>query len=90
MDKINKNILSNTSTLQDEMKLSKFRSLTSYYQSNVKGTFACCGLVTTISKERIFLPINEYDIIGRARCSTEIMNKIDVETEKLFKKTVNH
>ena len=37
MDKINKNILSNTSTLQDEMKLSKFRSLTSYYQSNVEG-----------------------------------------------------
>lgn len=65
-------------------KLKKLNTLISYYKSNVKGTFACCNLITTISKERIFLPINEYDIIGRARCSDEILSDIDNQIKNNF------
>ena len=65
-------------------KLKKLNTLISYYKSNVKGTFACCNLITTISKERIFPPINEYDIIGRARCSNKILNDIDNQIKNNF------
>ncbi len=80
-EKLNKN---QDLTIEEKTKLNKLTNLLSYYQSSVKGTHACCSLITTISKERIFLPINEYDIIGRARCSNEIMNMIDEEIKKRF------
>ena len=54
----------------------------------IKKTYACCNLITTISKERIFPPINEYDIIGKARCSNEILNDIDKEIKKNFTLTI--
>lgn len=71
-------------TIEEHTKMNKLKTLLEYYKSNVKSTFACCSLITTVSKERIFLPINEYDIIGRAKCPTEIMDKIDEETKKRF------
>lgn len=71
-------------SIEENAKLNKLKTLLSYYKSNVKTTFACCSLITTISKERIFLPINEYDIIGRAKCPKEIMNKIDKEIKNRF------
>lgn len=76
-------------TIKESTKLNKLNTLISYYKSNVKGTYACCSLITTVSKERIFLPVNEYDIIGRARCSSEIMNQIDEEIKKRFTLTSN-
>ncbi len=66
------------------VKVKKLLSLLSYYKSNEKNTYACCSLITTISKERILKPINEYDIIGRARCDKDILNKIDDEVIKRF------
>ena len=69
---------------KEETKLEKLNTLKSYYQSNVKTTYACCSLITTISKSRILPPINEYDIIGREKCSSEIMNKIDKEITDRF------
>lgn len=71
-------------SIEENAKLNKLKTLLSYYKSNVKTAFACCSLITTISKERIFLPINEYDIIGRAKCPKEIMNKIDKEIKNRF------
>lgn len=66
-------------TPENRIKLKKLLTLLSYYKSNEKNTYACCSLITTISKTRIFPPINEYDIIGRAKCSTEVMEMIDKE-----------
>ena len=70
------------------VKLKKIDTLLSYYKSYIKKTYACCNLITTISKERIFPPINEYDIIGKARCSNEILNDIDKEIKKNFTLTI--
>ena len=66
--------------------MEKINTLISYYKSNFKKTYACCSLITTISKSKILLPINEYDIIGKARCSDEVMNKIDKEISNKFQK----
>lgn len=71
-------------TIEENTKLNKLDTLLSYYKSNVKSTYACCSLITTISKERIFLPINEYDIIGRAKCSNKVMEIIDNEIKNRF------
>ena len=76
-------------TAKENTKLNKLNTLLSYYKSNVKSTFACCSLITTISKERIFLPVNEYDIIGRVKCSNQIMNKLDEEIKNKFTLTFN-
>lgn len=84
--KINKGELLTTS---ESTKRNKLNTLISYYKSNVKSAFACCSLITTVSKERIFLPINEYDIIGRVKCPTEIMNKLDEEIKERFTLTFN-
>lgn len=70
------------------VKLKKIDTLLSYYKSYIKKTYTCCNLITTISKERIFPPINEYDIIGKARCSNEILNDIDKEIKKNFTLTI--
>lgn len=65
--------------LETKIKIKKLHTLCSYYKSNEKNTYACCSLITTISKSRIFKPINEYDIIGRTKCSASVMEKIDLE-----------
>lgn len=67
------------SNLENQIKARKIKTVLSYYKSSEKNTYACVSLITTISKTRIFQPINEYDIIGRARCSSEVMNMIDKE-----------
>lgn len=58
-------------------KARKLKALLDYYEKNQKNTYACWSLITTISKSRILKPINEFDILGRARCSAETMNLID-------------
>lgn len=73
----------------DEAKFQKLNTLLSYYKNNAKNTYACCSLITTISKTKIILPINEYDIIGRVRCSNEVMDKIDKEIVDKFTKIMN-
>lgn len=73
-------------SLEKSIKLNKLYTLLSYYKSNVKNTYACCSLITTISKTRIFKPINEYDIVGKERCSEQVMNKIDKEIIDKFTK----
>ena len=83
--KINNNIIINK---DEKIKLNNLNNLIIYYKKNIKCTFACCNLITTISKQRIFLPENKYDIIGKARCSNEIMDKIDTEIKKMF--TLTH
>lgn len=75
-------------TLDEEIKIRKLYTLLSYYKSNQKNTYACCSLVTTISKTRIFKPINEYDFVGRTRCSNKVMDKIDKELIEKFTKNI--
>lgn len=91
--KVNKEIINveksnEIKNLNNDAKIKKLNTLLSYYKSNVKNTYACCSLITTISKTRIFQPINEYDIIGREKCSDEVMNKIDNEILQLFTKNI--
>lgn len=77
----------NPNSIETKIKARKILTLLSYYKSNSKNTYACTSLITTISKTRIFQPINEYDIIGRAKCSSEVMEMIDKETlDKITKK----
>lgn len=73
---------------KDVTKLIKLNTLISYYESNIKKSYACCSLITTISKTRIFPPINEYDIIGKDRCSDDVMNMIDCEIKDKFTKII--
>lgn len=73
-------------TPETMVRIKKLDTLLSYYESNKKNTFACCNLVTTISKTRILKPINEYDIIGKTRCSKVIMNLIDSKLNEIFLK----
>ena len=80
------NIKDKELNLEDSIKIKKLATLLNYYKSNQKNTYACCSLVTTISKTRIFKPINEYDFIGRERCSEKVMNKIDKEIIDKFTK----
>lgn len=71
-------------SLENEIKLKKLSTLLPYYKSNVKNTFACPNLITTISKTRIFKAINEYDIVGKEKCSNEVMDMIDDSIVKYF------
>jgi hypothetical protein len=62
----------------------KLYNVLDYYKSNSKHTYACTSLITTISKTRILSPLNEYDIIGRKKCSVEILNLIDNDIKDKF------
>lgn len=73
-------------TQEKAIKIKKLNTLLSYYKSNRKNTYACCSLITTISKTKILKPINELDIIGKTRCSRSIMETIDKELLKIFTK----
>lgn len=66
-----------TKIIKNELKIKKIHTLLNYYQNNFKISYACPSLITTISKTRILKPINEYDIVGTARCENEIMDIID-------------
>lgn len=85
IEELSKNTFNN---YKKEAKVKKLYTLLSYYKSNFKNTYACCSLITTISKTRVFPPINEYDIVGREKCSDEIMNKIDREIIDKFTKKI--
>lgn len=80
-DKMSKN---EKLTIEEEAKLYELATLLSYYENCLKESYACCNLITTISKERIFYPINEYDIIGNTKCSDETIDKINDEVKKYF------
>lgn len=75
-------------TIEEQIKIKKLYNVLEYYQSNQKNTYACSSLITTISKTRIFKPINEYDFVGKERCSEEVMNKIDKELIEKFTKNI--
>lgn len=55
----------------------KLLLLIKYYRNNLKITYGCTNLITTISKTRLLKPINEYDIIGKALCPNEVLDIID-------------
>lgn len=78
--------LENSKNINEKVKLTKLYNVLNYYKTNKKNTFACCSLITTISKTRILFPINEYDIIGRKKCSKEIMDLIDSDIKNKFMK----
>lgn len=78
--------LGNIENIKEKIKLTKLHNVLNYYKTNKKNTFACCSLITTISKTRILSPINEYDIIGRKKCSKEIMDLIDNDIKNKFMK----
>ena len=77
-------------TIEEEIKIRKLYTVLTYYKSNKKNTYACSSLITTISKTRILKPINEYDFVGKERCSEEVMDKIDKEIIEKFTKNIWH
>ena len=70
--------------IEEEIKNCNDDKVLDYYKSNHKNTYACCSLITTISKTRILSPINEYDIIGRKKCSDEVLDLIDKDIKDKF------
>ncbi len=72
----------------DKIKETKLHNVLDYYKCNKKNTYACCSLITTISKTRILSPINEYDIIGRKKCSKYILDLIDNDIKDKFMKII--
>ncbi len=66
------------------VKEKKLHNVLDYYKTNKNNTYACCSLITTISKTRILSLINEYDIIGHKKCSKEILDLIDNELKDRF------
>ena len=53
------------------------KKVISFYKAHDKDTYACINQITTISKERIYAPINKYDIVGTAKCSNALLDEID-------------
>ena len=82
------NLENKTLTIEEHTKIKKLYTVLIYYKSNIKNTYACTSLITTISKTRVFKPINEYDFVGKERCSKEVMDKIDKEIIEKFTKNI--
>ncbi len=72
----------------DLVKEKKLNNVLDYYKLNKNNTYACCSLITTISKSRILSPINEYDIIGNKKCSEKILDLIDKEIKERFTRKI--
>lgn len=64
-------------TINDIIKANKIGPLLEYYKTYIKITYACPSLITTISKEKIFPPVNEYDMMGKIKCAKSEMKIID-------------
>ena len=78
----------NFNIAENNRKFQKITTIMSYYKTNIKDTYACTGMITTISKTRIIKPINEYDVIGKIKCSPKILDMIDKEIlDKITKNT---
>ncbi len=60
-----------------------------YYSNYAKSSYACINQITTISKDKILSPKNQFDIIGRAKCSSKTMKIISSEIAKKFMKFDN-
>lgn len=94
IDKLNQemtrlSIESETTGIRNSASIHKLANLVSYYSSYMKHSYACINLITTVSKTRILPPINEFDIIGREKCSNEVLDKIDFEIMKKFTNNKN-
>lgn len=55
------------------------KNMISYYSNYAKNSFASINQITTISKNRIIVPKNKFDIIGRAKCNAKTMKAISEE-----------
>lgn len=60
-----------------KVETNKLLFLINYYKKSLKISYGCTNLITTISKTRLLKPINEYDIIGKALCPSEVLDIID-------------
>lgn len=83
VDKFNKYIKKNS------IKSNLINDLSVYYNKYYKTTYACCNLITTISKLRIIPGISKYDFIGKVKCSDLIMNIVDDEIRKIIQKSID-
>lgn len=68
------------------VQIKKMNFILKYYEKNLKASFGCTNLITTISKTRLLKPINEYDIIGKTLCPDEVLNIIDNDIIQKFTK----
>lgn len=66
------------------VQVDKLKFILNYYQKNLKASYGCTNLITTISKTRLIRPINEYDIIGKTICPNEVLDIIDDDIIRKF------
>lgn len=65
-------------------EIKKIEDMVKYYSNYAKNSYACLNQITTISKEKIIKPKNEFDIIGRSKCNCKTMQIISKEIIKKF------
>lgn len=75
-DEIIKNIKKKL-TLEDNNDSEELLSILNEYKKYTNFSYAYISQITTISKSRLIYSKNKFDIINKARCSKEVLNKID-------------
>ncbi|MBE6152664.1 MAG: type II toxin-antitoxin system PemK/MazF family toxin [Firmicutes bacterium] len=84
LDELIKKLSNKVRVANSEADVQKIKALINSYKKYTNFSYAYVSQITTISKSRIIIPSNKYDIIGKSRCSKEILNKIDNEIIKLY------
>lgn len=70
--------------VNDKKNNEEINELLQEYKKYNKKTYANVSQFKCISKNRIIYPKNNYDIIGKTRISKEVMNKLNLELQKLY------
>lgn len=65
-------------------QLKSIKEMMDYYSNYANNSYACINQITTVSKSKVFRPKNEFDILGRAKCSSKTMRFISGEMMKKF------
>ena len=64
---------------QNPKDIQDLTNIISEYKKYKNFSYAFISQITTISKSRLIYSNNKFDILNKARCSDEILNKIDSE-----------
>lgn len=75
-DEILKNIKKKL-TFEDNNDSEELFVILNEYKKYTNFSYAFISQITTISKSRLIYSKNKFDIINKARCSKEVLNKID-------------
>lgn len=88
-DKLIEEEMNNNETSKINKEIDKLTKVAVEYAEKKVSSFACYQNITTISKTRILPPINEYDIVCKACCPKETMDKIDEKIIEYYTNIMN-